>query len=64
MTPPTWRKSSFSGSNGACVSVADLGDTAAIRNSNHPDRGLLRIGPAAIAAFIDACSAGELDDLA
>lgn len=61
---PTWRISSFSGSNGSCVAVADLGDRVAIRNSNAPDRAALALSPACVAAFVAACSAGECDDLA
>jgi len=65
MTDPTrWRISSFSGQNGSCVAVAELGATVAMRNSNHPDRGTLDLTPSAMAAFVDACSAGEMDDLA
>lgn len=62
--PIRWRKSSYSGSNGACMAVADLGDAVAIRNSNHPDRGTLALDPSAMAAFVAGCAAGQLDDLA
>lgn len=65
MTESTvWRISSFSGQNGSCVAVADLGDRVAIRNSNSPDRGTLVLSPASIAAFVAACARGECDDLA
>jgi hypothetical protein len=63
MVDPVWRKSSFS-DNGKCVEVADTGARALIRNSNHPDRGTLEVAPAAMAAFVEACHGGELDDLA
>ncbi len=58
-----WRKSTFSGQAGNCVEVAEHEGAAAIRNSLHPDRGTLTLDPAAVAAFVDACSAGECDDL-
>lgn len=62
-TPTTWRTSSFSGSNGDCVAIAAAADSVLVRNSNHPDRGTLGLDPSAMAAFVAACSAGELDDL-
>ncbi len=62
--PLRWRISSYSGSNGACVAVADLGEAVAIRNSNHPDAGTLRLDPDAMAAFVASCRAGEMDDMA
>ncbi|MFC0109245.1 DUF397 domain-containing protein [Kibdelosporangium aridum] len=63
-----WRKSSFSGSGGAgagnCVEVASLADgTIALRNSNHPDAGVVFFTRAEIAAWIKGCKAGEFDDL-
>lgn len=61
---PHWRISSYSTTNGSCVAVADLGDTVAIRNSNHPDRAMLSFDPAAMADFVAATRSGELDDLA
>jgi hypothetical protein len=58
----TYRKSSHSHDNG-CVEVANLGDTVAVRNSKHPDRGALVLDSAATAAWVGACAAGEFDDL-
>jgi hypothetical protein len=34
-----------------------------IRNSKAPERGILALPSAAIAEFVAACRAGELDDL-
>jgi hypothetical protein len=60
-----WRKSSFSGGNGACVEVATLGDDiVAVRNSNHPDAGTVFFTPAEMRAFIRGVQAGEFNDLA
>jgi len=64
MTDPRWRISSFSGQNGSCVQVGATDTSVLIRNSNHPDAGTLRLAPSAMAAFVDACAAGEMDDLA
>lgn len=64
MTEPTnWRISSFSGSNGSCVAVATTDDRVLVRNSNAPDRTTLGLSRDAMAAFIAASAAGELDDL-
>lgn len=60
----SWRKSSFSGSNGDCFELASPGDHVLVRNSNHPDRGTLALDPSAMAAFVAGCAAGQLDDLA
>ncbi|WP_248783979.1 DUF397 domain-containing protein [Actinoalloteichus caeruleus] len=63
-----WRKSSFSGSGGPgagnCVEVAPLANgTIAMRNSKHPDAGVVFFTRAEMAAWIKGCKAGEFDDL-
>jgi hypothetical protein len=58
-----WRKASASASNGACVEVAEDAGTTAVRNSKHPDRGMLSFGNGAVQAFVNACRAGVFDDL-
>ncbi|WP_019855487.1 DUF397 domain-containing protein [Actinopolyspora mortivallis] len=61
----TWRKSSFSNDQGQCVETAALSDgTVAVRNSNHPDAGVVVFTRAEMAAWINGCKAGEFDDLA
>lgn len=59
-----YRISTFSGQGGSCVAVAGGDDVVLIRNSNTPDRGTLVLSPTSVAAFVAACSAGQLDDLA
>lgn len=61
MTAIHWRKSTYSSSGNACVELADLGDTIALRNSNHPDAGTLTLKADQIAAFIGRVKAGEFD---
>ena len=60
-----WRTSSFSGNNGTCVEVTALPDgRIAMRNSNHPDTGVLLFTRAEMNAWIKGVKAGEFDDLA
>lgn len=59
-----WRKSSFSNGTGACVEVAPLDDgRIAVRNSNHPEAGVVFFTPAEMDAYIKGVKAGEFDDL-
>jgi hypothetical protein len=57
-----WRKSSYSGHT-ECVTVAEISEDVAVRNSNSPERGTLMFGRRALAAWIVACKTGEFDDL-
>ncbi|MDG4829484.1 DUF397 domain-containing protein [Solwaraspora sp. WMMD1047] len=52
--PLPWRKSSYSGDQGACVEFAPLTDGVAIRDSKDPDGPRLRFSPAAWTAFAAA----------
>ena len=62
--PPTWIKSSLSGSNGNCVEVADLpDDTVGIRNSRDTDGPMLRFTPDEWGAFLAGTRRGEFDTL-
>ena len=60
----TWRKSSFSGGNGAdCVEVAETDAGVLVRHSKRPDEGSLEFTPSELTAWIAGCKAGEFDDL-
>lgn len=64
-----WRKSSFTeegGANGGtCVEVAALPDgLIGVRNSNHPNAGVVLFTWAEMHAWIKGLKAGEFDDLA
>ena len=57
-----WIKSSLSFSNGNCVEVAHLADGGVgVRNSRHPDDGILRFTPSEWHAFIGGVHNGEFD---
>lgn len=48
-----------------CVDTAALDDGhIAVRNSNHPEAGVVFFTPAEMAAWINGCKSGEFDDLA
>lgn len=58
-----WKKSSWSPDTN-CVEVAQRADgSILVRNSNHPDAGVLEFTPAEMAAWIAGCAAGEFDYL-
>ncbi len=48
----TWRKSSWSGTNGNCVEIAFPGLSVAVRDSKSPDRGTLVLSAATWASFL------------
>jgi hypothetical protein len=59
-----WRKSTFSGNNGACGKVAALPDgRVAVRDSKDPLGGTLVFTRAEIDAWVRGVRAGEFDDL-
>lgn len=59
-----WRKSSFSGDQGACVEAAALDDGCiVVRNSNHPEAGVIHFTRTEMDAWIRGVKAGEFDDL-
>ncbi len=60
----TWRKSSISNSQGACVELARLaGGDYAVRNSRFPEGPALVYTQAEIMALIEGVKLGEFDDL-
>ena len=60
--PPTWIKSSLSGSNGNCVEVADLPEgTIGIRNSRDTDGPILRFTSDEWVAFLAGARREEFD---
>ncbi|MGH3821320.1 MAG: DUF397 domain-containing protein [Pseudonocardiaceae bacterium] len=64
LSTAAWRKSSFSNGTGACVEVALLDDgRTAVRNSNHPEAGVVLFTRAEMGAYIKGVKAGEFDDL-
>ena len=54
-----WRKSSYSGGNGACVEVAVVPGVVAMRDSKDPSGPALVFSPGEFAAFIRAIAGGE-----
>jgi hypothetical protein len=54
-----WRKSTYSGGNGDCVEVADIGRTVAVRDSKDPDGGVLRFGPDEWKTFLEGIRTGS-----
>jgi len=65
LSTAAWRTSSFSNGTGSCVEVAPLADgRSAVRNSNHPEAGVVFFTRAEMDAWIKGVKAGEFDDLA
>ena len=63
LTTAQWHTSSFSGNNGTCVQIATLPDgRIAVRNSNHPEDGIVLFTRAEINAWIIRIKTGELDN--
>jgi hypothetical protein len=58
----SWVKSSLSFSTGNCVEITDLpGGEVGVRNSRHPNGGILRFTPDEWHAFLGGAQKGEFD---
>jgi hypothetical protein len=58
----TWKKSSYSGSSGNCVEVAQLaGGGRAVRDSKDADGAVLRFGASQWRTFLSATKAASRD---
>lgn len=63
MTALTWRKSSWSGSDDACVEVAFVDGGVGIRDSRAPRAGVLVVSRTAWQTFIDGIRASHVTPL-
>ncbi|MDL4775317.1 DUF397 domain-containing protein [Actinomadura xylanilytica] len=61
MTPPTWRKSNYSGTEGDCVEVANLDVVVGVRDSKDPEGGRLSLDRTAFGGLLARVKAGDLD---
>lgn len=62
INPVTWHKSSYSnGDGGACVEVADVDATRAVRDSKNPTGPTLQFTVAEWSAFTAGVRSGEFE---
>jgi Domain of unknown function (DUF397) len=61
LAPATWRKSTYSNTQGACTEVARLDDGCAVRDSKDRTGPALRFTASEWAAFTAGVRAGEFD---
>lgn len=54
-----WRKSTYSGGNGSCVEIADLGTAAAVRDSKDRNGPKLVFASDEWCSFLDGIKAGS-----
>ncbi len=52
LTGATWRKSTRSNSNGACVEIAQVADVVAVRDSKDSNGPVLTFSQAAFVSFV------------
>jgi hypothetical protein len=56
-----WHKSTYSGGNGSCVEVADLGSVVAVRDSKNKSGPALVFAPDQWRAFVQGIKTSVLD---
>lgn len=56
-----WRLSSYTGGNGDCVEIAQVGRHTAVRDSKNPDGPKLMLSTQAVRSFLDEMKAGKYD---
>ena len=54
-----WRKSTYSGGNGSCIEIADLGTVAAVRDSKNRNGPKLIFAADEWRSFVDSVKAGR-----
>ena len=54
-----WRKSTYSGGNGSCIEIADLGTAAAVRDSKDRNGPKLIFAAGDWRSFTDSVKAGD-----
>lgn len=59
LTRALWRKSTYSGGNGSCVEIADLGTAAAVRDSKDRNGPKLIFPANEWRSFLDGIKAGS-----
>lgn len=55
-----WRKSSYSGENGDCVELAELGDVVGVRDSKDRQGPVVSVNRRTMTTFVAALTSGHL----